>query len=331
MIKMYRNYISFFQHLVMNEYSFAIKINNTFYQNQKEEFEASLNQPRYTRYYRISPGADNEHLHRRRLLGGLQPLVDIQKDFVNTFRLYKSWRHIGTDALQPIRGIGNILRGVLTFIGACLYTPLVKSGIIREYEPMRTNYGASWFLDSFSSVVRGVTQVLFTPFVPIKILFRGFVTSIMGWQKVEKDIGINRLVAEAARLTENSEGSALAPSNGIEAIADELERKVDKAKRNNRPRSLVVDENNRAAVVVRAIFLYKGLERENRSLEEKIVKGFTGDFVNPTLAGTRPTKSAAQIESETSGAVDLIHGKRQIIDSLSTAVRQPGFYRTRKG
>src|SRR3954471_20748944 len=45
------------------------------------------------------------------------PLVDMSKDFRNTARPYRSRKDIFDDFLQPVYGLGNVLKGALYLIG----------------------------------------------------------------------------------------------------------------------------------------------------------------------------------------------------------------------
>ncbi len=47
-----------------------------------------------------------------------QPIIDIGKDFINTFKPYKTHRHWRYDALQPLYGIGYILLGITFLVSA---------------------------------------------------------------------------------------------------------------------------------------------------------------------------------------------------------------------
>src|SRR5258708_2181807 len=49
--------------------------------------------------------------------GAFQPLADMWKDVKDTFKPYKSSYHIKRDAMQPLRGIGNIGVAVLSSAG----------------------------------------------------------------------------------------------------------------------------------------------------------------------------------------------------------------------
>jgi|GEM_PF-3851340 len=51
------------------------------------------------------------------LLGGFNPLINMRKDFIDTFKPYKSGSYfILRDLIQPFRGIGNMFRGVFNVI-----------------------------------------------------------------------------------------------------------------------------------------------------------------------------------------------------------------------
>ena len=39
---------------------------------------------------------------------GINPLADMRKDFIDTFKPYKSWHHVRGDLFQPAHGVANI-------------------------------------------------------------------------------------------------------------------------------------------------------------------------------------------------------------------------------
>jgi len=56
------------------------------------------------------------------ILGGFQPLADMYKDFVDTFKPYKSQRYyVLRDLSQPLYGLKNIAKG----IGCLILAPLL--------------------------------------------------------------------------------------------------------------------------------------------------------------------------------------------------------------
>lgn len=257
MIKLNQDYLSFIQHLADNGH---ITFNEG--ENKDEDEEPSRPDKLFFAYFRFFPGEKDRV--KRQLLGGFQPLMDMHKDLVNTFRPYKSWKHVEQELLQPVRGLGNVFAGILLLIGVCVYAPLAGLGIIQEKRPLKKAMVSSWCIESISRIIRGATQLVFTPFVPIKMLFRGITTSILGWQKIEWDLGINRLIAEAATHHDNDDDfDDDIDGSQMSAIAEELHRKFYKARKMGRTFTADPTANNPSTQVVKTLFNYYRLERQS--------------------------------------------------------------------
>ncbi len=159
-----------------------------------------------------------------KVIEGFHTLTDMGKDFVNTFRPYKTWYHIAKEFLQPLRGIGNILRGVsiliLAVVEGVMLTGALLGGTFIALIAGRPRRAAkichhilsgpgrlltSWFIDGVSSVVRGITQIVFTPIVPLKILLRGVITFFSGWQKFGHDAGMKKILEMHSQSTEEQQ------------------------------------------------------------------------------------------------------------------------------
>jgi hypothetical protein len=154
---------------------------------------------------------DREHIIDYNVIEGFHPFTDMGKDFVNTFKPYKTWHHIAKECLQPLRVIGNILRGIsililtvpaaVLFIGMLLISTTLTFFIQGPKQTAELIHGVAkspglwilpWFMDAVSSIVRGITQIVFTPVMPFKFLLRGAITFFTGWQKHENDRGIKK-------------------------------------------------------------------------------------------------------------------------------------------
>ena len=130
------------------------------------------------------------------LLGGFQPLAYMGKDFVDTFTPYKSGSHVRRDLLQPLYGLGNIVKGLLNLIFVPLMllggmvitliacTPLVAPekrltfvGFLNSIKE-KFVFSCALLLDGSFSIVRGIMQIATTPLILFKIPLRGFITFI---------------------------------------------------------------------------------------------------------------------------------------------------------
>jgi len=257
--KINRAYYSIFEYLVLRENWAAIHSYLGYYTLPR--FFNTTAAKLFSNEYKSSElGWDevNNRRHQRQkcnpykndpvLFGILQPFVDIAKDAVSTFDSYKSKRHIGWDFLQPLRGIGNILKALATvaalpiFLVAGTIDALIPhkhdqitheaSGRGLEY-PLSTRLKIHftytlifWPLSALTTLFRGVTQVVTTPLSWIKIMARGSSSAINGWQKLEDDRGVRRLLAEVDQPPENQ----YVRQYYFLEIEQELKRKYEHAK-----------------------------------------------------------------------------------------------------
>jgi hypothetical protein len=199
--------------------------------------------------------------------GALQPFVDMAKDAADSVDKYKSKSHVAWDALQLLRGIGNILKGLATIVAIpfmIIILPIIfamynkyleKQGKASEkISKMRMfkNTFASlfiWAIAGASSVVRGLSQIIFTPLSWVKMLVRGIRTGAEGYQKLQDDRGIRNLVEDAEKIPEPDEtvhlGEDLETKERslqqqeqiavrLRSINSELKRKAKKAVRQGR-------------------------------------------------------------------------------------------------
>lgn len=229
--KINRGYTSLFEYLVDQDFSFARKLDEKFYPDENSRLRYTSRVP-YRRRWNPQP------YRGERLLGGFQPIADMNKDFVDTFKPYKSFYYVGRDALQPFRGLGNIARGVgslvgaiLLFIGKTIQYTLQKGSWNRFAVNMLENFfrTVSWLLDGVSSLVRGATQVVTTPLTWFaRIPLRLIITAIKGKPTIEENDGIQRLVdggKNAIKDDKTMEGAVAR----LHAICNELHRKHEKA------------------------------------------------------------------------------------------------------
>jgi hypothetical protein len=206
------------------------------------------------------------------ILGGFQPLVEIERDIANIFRPYKSWGKVLKDLAQPFRGIGNGISG-LVYIAATPFYLLYQLVIDNIRVARRTSKGErlkevgknstralaiafSWGISGVSQIIRGATQLAATPLSWIKMIVRGFSTwENRGFQRLVDDRNVRRLVKQAEEvatdLAQNpappieatspllqSEPSNDARAKKLSALNQELSSKYYKAKENRKPQGI---------------------------------------------------------------------------------------------
>lgn len=204
MAKINGRFESLFEYLVQKNFPLTRWLDKRFYPEEHNTLENVLtyeNKPYYVPFYRrYSPKGSKSG----QTLGSLQPIVDMGNDFVNTFQPYKSARQVGRDFLQPIRGIGNIAKGIVNIIAAPLLfiiNPIRYAFISGTFKKFKQNVSLnsqrtiSWLLNGISSIFRGVTQIATTPLTwSLKMPLRGLITAFKGVQKIEENKGVQRLV-----------------------------------------------------------------------------------------------------------------------------------------
>lgn len=144
------------------------------------------------RVYSPSIGSVKYDFIKPQLIGSFQPFADIANDFLNTFTGYKAASEFGLDCLQPIFGIGNVLKGIfylvtvlLLFIPTFIIAPILIGLFCNKVsDNMNQLFGIggtvllSWFFDGIGSLIRGSTELAATPLLIIKTPFRGIIALI---------------------------------------------------------------------------------------------------------------------------------------------------------
>jgi hypothetical protein len=148
--------------------------------------------------------------------GSFQPIVDMGKDFADTFKPYRSNWYAKRDAGQPIHAIINLFKGVsyvLASVFLCIFAPFY-------YIPQKNRpgfsylqtlgvgyvYAFSWFIDGILSIVRGVTQIATTPLTWfIKMPLRAFIYLVTNSDNllIENRPGIRKLLDQAQGISNN--------------------------------------------------------------------------------------------------------------------------------
>lgn len=226
MPKINKGYQSLFEYFVVKDYPFARWLDERLYSDENSRLKYLSNAP-YGRRWNPNP-------HRgQQILGGLQPIADMGKDFIDTFKPYKAGYHVKRDFLQPLRGVGNIAKGVANlicvsplFLGNTVRYAFISGSVANFASNMRLNFErtASWLLDGVSSLIRGVTQVVATPLTwLIKMPLRGLITAIKGAPQITQNHGMQCLVADGKNAVQ--EGEVI----HLDCVRHELHRKFKKA------------------------------------------------------------------------------------------------------
>lgn len=162
----------------------------------------------------------------KNIAGGFTPIAYMWKDLKDTFKPYKADYQRKRDWLQPINGLGNVLRGILSVPLALIAVisntlmsiqylyrglrnpnnhPVVKLGLIMLLPPWSIFYTAATLaahlLDSTLSIVRGLTQIATFPLTWVfRIPLRHFIltpkdeqTGELIQQNIEDSPGIKKM------------------------------------------------------------------------------------------------------------------------------------------
>ena len=187
------------------------------------------------------------------LLSAFQPFVDMAKDVANLGYGYKSTRHVLKDLAQPLRGVGNIIKSLLTPV----VIPLFLIGIIiaafvpwnPQTKPFKARMLLSLFLGTLLWIpnaaftfVRGLTQIIFTPLSWLKMALRG-ILSRKGYQSLKDDRGVRQLINDSestkkiVRVMNNQTKEndfIYDEARYLTSVDNELERKARKAQARGR-------------------------------------------------------------------------------------------------
>lgn len=110
--------------------------------------------------------------HSSQIKGAFTPFENMWNDFMDTFTPYRSLTGLKKDIVQPIKGIKNILKGILHLLAII---PLLGVNIIRyaatseDFSMFMDNMTIassrlfSWSLYGLFNIFRGITQLAATP------------------------------------------------------------------------------------------------------------------------------------------------------------------------
>lgn len=214
---------------------------------QKLGFIGSIISDTYYKYnkfddYHDSRGADNKPDELApEFLGAFHPWLSMFKDVVDTLKPYKSGFHVWRDLLQPIRGLGNIIKGasyIPTTIALFLFE-LVRSvvygiargdfNIFKNLMQLAFVRVTSGLFDGVNNIIRGVLQVVTTPLNwLIRIPLRVIITTIKGWPTFEETQYDN-----ATKLEEliNKDDKTLDDTLEIDFRMIRFHKKIEKAEK----------------------------------------------------------------------------------------------------
>lgn len=235
---------SLFEILTIWNFPGARRLFKLFYPSEYDNFIAigDLIFPPAVEALAKAPFSKKALVHGANFLKGFQPLADLFKGFIDTFRPYKSTHHFLSDLAQPLRGIGNILKGLLTLAGMSLLIPanilalLIGTLVTRDLkylvEIAENLLGSlTTIIDSVLTVGRGLIQILTTPLTWfLKIPLRGIIAGFLGKPKIQNNRGIKRLLDEADKPDDDETWDRIKEA----CITLKLEQKYKKAQRQGR-------------------------------------------------------------------------------------------------
>jgi hypothetical protein len=128
-----------------------------------------------------TPNFDGDHRYnpnkQSKILGGFQPIMDMAKDFIDTFKPYKSSSYLVRDLTQPLRGIGNTLVGIGYFFVA--FIPFLG---------LQFDTRISWAIYGITNVLRGLSQIVTSPLawllkIPLRMAITYFNKEILPFEQ----------------------------------------------------------------------------------------------------------------------------------------------------
>lgn len=219
-----------------------------FFQSDRDKrlrFEAKLQSDYKEATQLIDPALPYRRFSRksvvaRQFYGAIQPLADMYKDFTLSAP-YKTWP-MGWRDFLPVRifwGAVNMTKGglilaaipVVLTLSIILNLPFLRKGPLTYLGQVGRSigYASSWALDGVSHLIRGVTEVAFSPLTTFRMLFRSEGGG-GGWHNMQHNQGYLQVLAEAresAKKLKTEDQSIPAP---LFATLYELHRKVEKSK-----------------------------------------------------------------------------------------------------
>jgi hypothetical protein len=165
-------------------------------------------------------------------------------DFQDTFRPYQTKKDIVMDLIQPICGVGNILKGITSiilipflFIGNTIRYAFISKSLSEFGHNMFLNLirSTSWVIDGLLSILRGALQIASSPLTwLIRMPLRGIITATNGWMDLSETEVVDRLVNHCIRTiyTYNPKILNSDTTKILKTIVTRLSEELSKAKYN---------------------------------------------------------------------------------------------------
>lgn len=263
MEKLNKGYVSVFNYLLDAEFPLAYEVYRAFF--YRDSLKA-VNAP-----FKLPPHFNPQTRRGGWFTGAFQPLADMVKDFSDTFKPYKAKRYyIKRELLQPLRGLGNIARGVgiivaVPFIFAfsffkSLYCAATwesfkqqenfkglnvssRTGFVTNFLLVSLMRTVIWSIDSLCSLIRGATQIATAPLTwAVKIPVRLTLTAAKPIVMLEDNSGMERLLElEKSYISGDRENKK--DDNVYKLIPYEFTRKALKAQRRGQQTLLTFNYN----------------------------------------------------------------------------------------
>lgn len=198
------------------------KINQAF---SKKYFN---NQNRYHDYTDTFLDPDEDEVSesidiKGQFLGTLQPINEMAKNILASFKPYKSTYDLEKDLRQPFNGIGNLAAALINLPTAIIV--FAVSTVESVFSPttfftnMKDNVirSASWIIESFTRGLHGAVQLTTTPLTwLLRIPFRFGLNRYYGWPKIEENNSVVSLISDGVRV--NKKLSALENSKQLSLV-----------------------------------------------------------------------------------------------------------------
>lgn len=180
-------------------------------------------------------------------LDAIEPWADMYKDITDTFKPYKSRHQNSQDFIQPIRGLGNIFKGLVFIVAAAIIAPFqfIFRTIAAIFTPSKFVSKTTFaivdaltpFIFGINLLIRGAAQIATFPLTwMIKMPLRAAITHRGKSPLMEESERIKQFVTKGEdALNKNNQQSAA-------VVAKALHLKYEKAK--DRSQSSAVDVSN---------------------------------------------------------------------------------------
>lgn len=151
-------------------------------------------------------------------------ILDIAKDGVDTFKPYKTKRHLERDLYQLFSGARNCAVGFLAVLYGLISIPTIVFAAFSGETLKQSETTARNTVGGLAQMLRGAIQIVASPLSLIRIPFRYFAFQGIRDEKFQDRKSVNQLVkdADALLLSPNNEAKV----SQMRFILDELQRKT---------------------------------------------------------------------------------------------------------